>query len=70
MLTVSTITNEQIRTLRSEAESFGLDDVESWCDVALGHNPFGTPRSTAEALHMQLDARVRCVEILNSRNGC
>jgi hypothetical protein len=69
MLTVLTITAEQIHTLRSEAESLSLDDVESWCDVALGHNPFPTPRSTAEALRMQLDARARCVEILNSRNG-
>ena len=69
MLTVSTITDDQIRTLRSEAAAFGFDDVESWCDVALGHNPLPTPRSTAEALRMQLDAKARCVEILNDRKG-
>lgn len=67
MITADTITAEQICALRTEAASFGLDDVESWCDVALGHNPFHTPRSTAEALAMQIDARARLAEILNDR---
>lgn len=68
-VTAEPITDEQIRELRTEAERFGLDDVESWCDVALGGNPFHTPRSTAEALRMQLDARARCAAILNERKA-
>jgi hypothetical protein len=69
MLTAETITDGQIKALRKEAEALGLDDVESWCDVALGHNPFHTPRSTREAIMMQIDAKERCAEILNDRNA-
>ena len=35
------------------------------CRVALGDNPYDSPRSTSTALRMQLDARARVVEVLN-----
>lgn len=43
------------------------EEIYDLCCVALGDNPFHTPRSTAEALVQQIDARVRCAEILKEK---
>ena len=41
------------------------DHTFDLCLIALGANPYHSPRSTTEALAMQLDARARIAEILN-----
>lgn len=43
------------------------DEIYNLCCVALGDNPYHSPRSTAEALAMQIDARVRCAKILKEK---
>jgi hypothetical protein len=59
VITADTITDKQLRELREESASFGLDDIESWCDVALGHHNPGYLTKNA--------CRARCAEILNAR---
>jgi len=83
MLTVRTITDVQIRALRTAScECRPLprvggghaaihdcdEEIYDLCCVALGDNSFHSPRSTAEALAQQLDARAQCAEIWNERN--
>ena len=41
------------------------DDTFDLCLVALGANPYHTPRGTTEAIAMQIDARAKIAEILN-----
>ena len=42
------------------------EEIYDLCCVALGDNPYHHygPRSTAEAIAQQIDARIRCAEIL------
>lgn len=45
------------------------DETFDLCLIALGANPYHSPRSTQEALAMQLDARARVAEIINARSS-
>ncbi|HEY6037257.1 MAG TPA: hypothetical protein VIV58_23415, partial [Kofleriaceae bacterium] len=62
MITADNITDEQIRELSVRAASFGLDDVESWCDIALGECPFYVPSGFKTSAEDQRKARARCAE--------